>query len=271
MIKEKAYAKVNLSLRVYPTNEDGYHNINSLMVPIDLYDELYFSFSDKDEVVTNIYIENNVILKTLKLFKETYKLKENVKIEVNKKIPIAAGLAGGSSDASATLRGLNRLFNLNISLKELEKLANMLGSDNTFTLYSKPAICTGRGEILDFISKIKEIPLIIIKPNFGLSTKTIYDNYEYIEKEDNTLMIKDALIKGDLSKLEANIFNDLEKPALKNDEYNLFCKKFEALNIKSYQSGSGPTRYVFDLKQYKSLNKNFSECAIIKTKIINNL
>ena len=176
MIKEKAYAKVNLSLRVYPTNEDGYHNINSLMVPIDLYDELYFSFSDKDEVVTNIYIENNVILKTLKLFKETYKLKENVKIEVNKKIPIAAGLAGGSSDASATLRGLNRLFNLNISLKELEKLANMLGSDNTFTLYSKPAICTGRGEILDFISKIKEIPLIIIKPNLLLSTKTIYNN-----------------------------------------------------------------------------------------------
>lgn len=271
MIKEKAYAKINLSLRVYPTNEDGYHNINSLMVPIDLYDELLFSFSDKDEVIIEIYIENNIILKALNLFKETYNLKEKVRIEVNKKIPIAAGLAGGSSDASATLRGLNRLFNLNIPLKELEKLANILGSDNTFTLYSKPAICTGRGEILDFIGSIKEIPIIIIKPNFGLSTKTIYDDYEYVEKEDKTLIIKKALKNGDLSKVEANIFNDLEKPALKNNEYNDFCNKLETLKIKSYQSGSGPTRYLFDFEQYEMLNKNFSECAIIKTKIINNL
>ncbi len=267
-IYEKAYAKINLSLRVLDKNT-GYHDINSLMAKIDLSDELVFIKSKEDKVISNIDIEDNVILKTIKLFKEKYKIREGVTIYLKKNIPLSAGLAGGSSDSSATLRGLNRLFCLNKKLSELEDLAKVLGSDNVYTLYQNLATCKGRGEIIDLIDIKLDIPILIINPNFGLSTKSVYDNYLFEDKIDTTIDILEALKVNNIIKLEEYIFNDLEKPALKDEKYLAFYNSLKDLNIKTYQSGSGPTRYSFEIDKKDVLKEKMNNLLIIQTKIIN--
>ena len=115
MIIEKAYAKINLALEVMDV-KDGYHMVNNLMVSIDLYDELSFELNDDIELVNNEY-EDNIILKAAKLFINEFNIKSGVKIKLNKKIPAEAGLGGGSSDAAATLRGLNKLFSLKARIR----------------------------------------------------------------------------------------------------------------------------------------------------------
>lgn len=265
-VYEKAHAKINLTLRVFPA-EGSYHPINSLMVPLDLADDLIFTFSEKDTIYSNVAIENNILLKTLALFKATYNLNQGVSIYLRKSIPLAAGLAGGSSDSAACLRGLNRLFNLHLKLEELTNLANQLGSDNNFCLYSRPAICSGRGEKLEFIAPIKELSLILIKPNFGLSTKEIYDNYKFLEANDTTnLVVKD--LTSDCS-IPGGLFNDLEAPALQNKKYQDFVNKLNALGVITYQSGSGPTRYSFKISDLETIKKAFPDCFICLTKLTN--
>lgn len=264
-VYEYANGKINLTLRVFKENK-GYHKINSLMVPIELKDTLVFTKSQEDRVITNLEIKDNIILKTIKLFKEKYNIKEGVTVYLKKEIPLAAGLAGGSSNSSATFRGLNKLFNLNKSLEELSFLAKELGSDNNFCLFNLPAVCSNRGEELSFIAKFNFVDVILIKPNLGLSTKEIYDRYKYEDRIDYTFNLVDRLINNE--SFEEFIFNDLEKPALINSTYLEFYNKLKELNITSYQSGSGPTRYIFDMNKYELLKKEFKDCLIIKTRII---
>ena len=265
-IYENANAKINLTLRVKDKIGD-YHKLNSLMVKLDLSDILVFTKGKEDMVISNINIKDNIILKTIKLFKETYQIEENVNVYLKKNIPLSAGLAGGSSDSSATLRGLNRLFNLNKSEKELAILASKLGSDNVFTLYNRTAIAKGRGELLDLVEEsIKEYDIYIINPKFGLSTKEVYDNYKYLDKVDLTDDCLKALINGD--NIESYIFNDLEEPSLLNEEYKEFVDDLKRLNVISYQSGSGPSRFCFNL-DLDTINILKEKYLVIKTKIIN--
>jgi 4-diphosphocytidyl-2-C-methyl-D-erythritol kinase len=123
MIIEKAYAKLNLSLSVLDKREDGFHNLETIMVPVvDLYDTLYFYERDDNNIeVLDNNIKDNIVIRAAKAFQEKYHTK-GVTIRLEKRIPLEAGLAGGSADASATLRGLNRLYGLNIPLKELEEI-----------------------------------------------------------------------------------------------------------------------------------------------------
>ena len=153
MVVERAYAKVNLSLSVLGKMDNGFHELETIMVPITLHDTLYFRKNNTGEMILlNNEIENNSILKAANLFQEKYKT-PGATIKLVKRIPLEAGLGGGSADSSATLRGLNRLFNFNIPLEELSELAIELGSDNNFCLYNRAAICRGRGEKLEFINK----------------------------------------------------------------------------------------------------------------------
>lgn len=265
-IYENANAKINLTLRVKDKIGD-YHKLNSLMVKLDLSDILVFTKGKEDMVISNIDIKDNIILKTIKLFKETYQIEENVNVYLKKNIPLSAGLAGGSSDSSATLRGLNRLFNLNKSEKELAILASKLGSDNVFTLYNRTAIAKGRGELLDLVEEsIKEYDIYIINPKFGLSTKEVYDNYKYLDKVDLTDDCLKALINGD--NIESYIFNVLEESSLLNEEYKEFVDDLKRLNVISYQSGSGPSRFCFNL-DLDTINILKEKYLVIKTKIIN--
>lgn len=253
MIIEQAYAKINLTLNIMGLREDGYHELESLMVPISLCDNLTFYESDKDEI-EGMNIPNNIIIKTIELFKQTYNINKCVRVVVEKKIPLAAGLAGGSADSSATLRGLNRLWNLGKSLDELCILSSKLGSDNPFCLYNRPAIMKGRGERLEFVDLKIDKDVLIINPNFMVSTKEIFTNY----KELNTPLYHII----DQNDIMDSTYNDLESVTFK-----LYPKLYDIVNeinnlgFRVRMSGSGPTLYVIDeieklLKLEENLKKN---------------
>ena len=278
MLKEYAYAKINLALEVMDV-KDGYHMVNNLMVPISLYDELLFEESDKIELINNEF-KDNIIIKAAKLFFEYTKINNGVKITLNKNIPSAAGLAGGSSDAAATLRGLNRLYNTNLSKNELIDLSAQLGSDVGFFILNKPALCTGRGEIVNPMnSSLSKIDLLLLKVDKGLSTKEVYKNYEWdkISKESNINNLILGINNNDINLIKDNIFNDLKNTSLSlNDDMNDLYQLLKNNGLNPYVSGSGPTIYLFnptkeEINKAKSLVNNIfvNECHILGNDEIN--
>ena len=178
MIYERAYAKINLALEVMDS-VDGYHIVNNLMVGISLYDELEFSKASSIYVEDDFLVDN-ICIKACKLFFNHFKIDGGVCIKIKKNIPIAAGLAGGSSDAASCLRGLNRLYNVNASNSELKEIAKLLGSDVAFFIDNQLALCTNRGEVINHID-VEPFPMnvLLIKPMASLSTKLVYQNYVY--------------------------------------------------------------------------------------------
>lgn len=256
MIKELAYAKININLEVLDKRSDGFHNLKSLVVPIDLYDVLYFEESDKDEYV-GPQIKNNNILKTVELFKSTYNIDKCVKVTLEKNIPISAGLAGGSSDSSAVLRGLNRLFNLDLMDFELVLLALKLGSDNAYCIYQRPMIMSGRGEMLNNYDLKFDKDILLIKPNFEVSTRIIFDNYK--GEATKPMKIDDIDFYNDLLPVTLKLYPELR------DLYN----EIISLGYTPFMTGSGPTLFVVgddlsDLKNKMDKNNNFVKLTKIK-------
>lgn len=254
MIQERAYAKINLGLEVGHVRPDGYHDMNTLMVPIDLYDELTFDFKEEEGILlidnTNINSSDNFVYKAAALFMSELHLEKGIVITLKKNIPSEAGLGGGSADAAATLRGLNRLFRLNLSMDELANMAKQLGSDMPFCVYQTLAYCTGRGEEVEVLNlTYKRLDVAIIKPPYGLKTKDVYDGYTLetinIHKEQFA-KIKEALIAGDLKLLGDNIFNDLEESAFNlRPSLQLLALKIKDMGLVCGMSGSGTALYVF--------------------------
>ncbi len=270
MIYEKAYAKINLSLEVLNTREDGYHGVNTIMVPISLYDELSFFESDDVMYRSNIDIEDDIVLKALKLFYDKYQIKKGVGIILEKHIPLASGMAGGSADAAACLRGLNRFFDINAPLKDLEELANKLGSDVSYCLYQQPSYCSGRGEVVNLIeSNFHNIELTLIEPDFGISTKAIYEAYKYegVDRENQTNNLFKALKDNDINTIKNNIFNDLAQISIYMTPLRDIYDDLLNLGYMPFLSGSGPTLYVFghaysdELKE--KYNLDFLNCTIL--------
>ena len=246
-VYKKAYSKVNLALEVM-NEENGYHKLNNLMTPIDLYDELYFKY-DEEVILEDNEFEDNIILKAANKFFEAFNIKGGVRIKCVKHIPEAAGLAGGSTDGANTLLGLCELYDVNKKDKRIYEIASQLGSDVPFFLYNKIAMCTNRGEVINTLDfDFDPIKLVLIKPKSGLSTKDVYQNYKYdgISKSDKIDNIIEALRNGDIKLLKNNIFNDLTNPAL---ELNSELKElYTELNVsnKAFLSGSGPTVYLIE-------------------------
>lgn len=270
---EKAYAKINLSLKVLGKLDNGFHELESIMVPVvDLYDELYFEESpDEQMILLDNEIENNSIIRAAEAFQKKYNTK-GAKIRLIKRIPLEAGLAGGSADSSATLRGLNRLFNLNIPLKELEELAMTLGSDNVFCLYNRAAVCRGRGEKLEFINDEFTFSVLLIKPTFGLLTKDVFAKLNVIDNNrvQNDILL--ALRSNDPALLDENIYNDLLKPALiLEPRLQSIISRFNDKNIRCHMSGSGTTLYLINHNNsVEQLNFNECEYAYVKHHLIKN-
>ncbi len=247
MIYELAYAKVNLALEVGDTMSNGYHFVRNIMVPVDLADEITLEKTEKNIILldnTNIEVEKNLCYKAAKLFMDTYNIKSGVIINLNKKIPSEAGLAGGSSDAAAVLRGLNRLFNLDKPLDELAQLGSLLGSDVPYCVYQKACLCEGTGTDCKLLNvNYQSWPILLVKPPFGCSTKEIYKIYKPKEhkKEYRINNVIDALANNDLSSLKANMFNDLEEAAFSLEPNILKVKKEMNHKVDSMMSGSGST------------------------------
>lgn len=271
MIVEKAYAKINLTLEVLPKREDGYHGVNTIMVPIDLYDELCFFESDDILYRPSVEIEDDIVLKALKLFYEKYNIKKGVGITLEKTIPTSAGLAGGSSDAAATLRGLNKFFGINAPLKELEELASKLGSDVSYCLYQEPALCSGRGEKVELIpSELHDEKITLINPGYGISTKAVYDAYEYVEcnREANVNDVLNGLKNGKIDLLKKGYFNDLSKISIYLTPLKDLYDDIIKLGYMPFLSGSGPTLFIFGSADLSEIYEKYPEMMKISSKIL---
>ena len=260
-----AHSKVNLALEVMD-EVDGYHKVNNLMIPITLYDKLTFEISDTITLVDN-KIEDNIIIKAAKLFLSHFKIDGGVKIEIEKNIPVSAGLAGGSTDAAATLKGLNKLYNVNASDDELMALASTLGSDVPFFIKEEASLCTNRGEVINPLGfNPKPIRLLLIKVKSGNSTKEVYQNYTYegVDRKDNIENIIKALKSNDIKLLKNNIFNDLTKPALKLNKELKTLYSILSKNHDIYLSGSGPTMFIVDPtnKEVEKLKEKYNDLFI---------
>ena len=200
MIYETAPAKINLTLDTLFKRNDGYHEIAMIMTTVDLNDRLSFQKRNDNKIVVDIehnYVTNdhkNLAYQAAKLMMETYQLKQGVTISIDKDIPVSAGLAGGSADAAATMRGINRLYELGASLETLSQLGLQIGTDVPFCIYNKTAICKGRGEKIKFLDKPPSAWVVLAKPNLGISSPDIFKELNLKEDYDvHTEMCEEAI------------------------------------------------------------------------------
>jgi 4-diphosphocytidyl-2-C-methyl-D-erythritol kinase len=259
MITIKTPAKVNWSLSVLKKRSDGYHDIISLVQAIDLFDTLSCDESDDIEIICDapIKIENNLVNKAIKALQDYTGIRKGVKIILKKEIPLEAGLAGGSSNASATLKALTELWKLNLSFQELQKIGTSLGSDVSFFFHLPICIVEGKGEIIKPLSIHKSYSLLLVKPAFGISTKWAYQSLDiktqltedYEKINNNIYQLYELLFKGVSDKIY--LWNDLEKPVIKRypEIENLKKKLLDAGARATLMSGSGST--VFGLFKSK--------------------
>lgn len=259
-IYEKAPAKINLSLDVLHKRDDGFHEVEMVMTMVDLADRLEMEELPRDTIMITSqagYIpldEKNLAFQAAKLIKERYDVKKGVYIHLDKKIPVAAGLAGGSSDAAAALRGLNRLWGLNIGEEELRKLGEELGSDVPFCVSGGTAIATGRGEKLEFLPSPPQCWVVLAKPPINVSTGEIYGKLQadQIQYHPDTKSIIEAIKAKDFSGLCQSMGNVLEDVTLSlYPQVEQFKRAMVRMGADGVlMSGSGPT--VFGLVQRES-------------------
>ena len=253
----KSPAKINLFLEVLRKREDGYHQILSLIQAVDLCDELVLQKRETGVVISCDYPdcptdESNLAFKAASLLLEGEKIEEGVSIHIKKKIPISAGLGGGSSNAAATLKGINRLYQLQLPDKKLYALACRIGSDVPFFLHSGQALIKERGEKIEPINMYGDYWLVLVCPHFEVSTRWAYQNVKIsLTKTGKGVSFRDLENQSMFFKALRSFRNDLEEVVSKR--YPVVQKIKELLKnsgaLKSSMSGSGPTVYgVFDRK-----------------------
>lgn len=256
---ERAPAKINLTLDVVGKRDDGYHEVEMIMTMIDLADRIYFENLESDKIIleSNSGIvpndERNLIYKSASLIKSKYNIKKGVNIYLEKNIPVAAGLAGGSSDAAATLRGLNRLWQLGLNERQLMDLGEQIGSDVPFCVVGGTALVTGRGEKVKKITSVPSGWVILAKLPMGVSTAGIYGalNWQEISEHPKTDLIINAIEEQDFKSITELLSNVLEDvtfslyPEVK--QLHKQMKSFGADGV--LMSGSGPTVYALVNKE----------------------
>lgn len=264
-LKIKTPAKINLTLEILNKREDGFHNIQSIMQTINLYDFLTFEVEPNDALEINLsgnsteipYNESNLVYKSSVKFLQKAKI-NNIKLNVyiEKHIPIAAGLAGGSTNAAGTFYALNKLFNNPLTTEQIDELCASLGSDLNFCLYGGCALCTSRGEVIEKIPFYEQSVALIKPKNLGISAKEAYINFSKLSDKsnpNNTNKMKKLLMEGQFDK--TLIYNSLEKALFPNYEE---LRTIKSGVENSLMSGSGSTFFVLsptlktnlDLKNY---------------------
>jgi len=196
-VKLQAYAKINLSLKVIGKRADGYHDIDSVMQSISLHDEIELSPAESVIVeCSERTIKDNIAAKAAEAIIGEAKLARGVKITIKKNIPVAAGLAGGSADAAATLIGINKLFGLNLHAHKLAEIGLAIGSDVPFCLVGGTARCTGRGEKIERINPQTGPAFIVVVPRIQVSTKEVYDRFDSVGPGDSVNDLEKAATSG---------------------------------------------------------------------------
>lgn len=253
-IEIKARAKINLTLDVLGKRPDGYHEVEMVMQTIELYDGIIIEEVQKGIQVTTDHPllksgNSNIAFKAASLLVEKYAVNKGLKIHINKNIPVAAGLAGGSTDAAAVLKGINRLWDIGLSNEELAGLALTIGSDVPFCITGGTALAKGRGEILTVLPGNFDIWLVLAKPDLEVSTAEVYNNYksELVSSRPDTQAMVGAVGAGDVGGITGNLANVLESVTLRLYPVVLELKRaMEQSGVcKALMSGSGPTVFGF--------------------------
>jgi 4-diphosphocytidyl-2-C-methyl-D-erythritol kinase len=255
----KAPAKINLSLDVLYKRPDGFHEVEMIMTTIDLADRIELSLLDQDKIHIlshNRYVpddQRNLAYQAAQLLKQRFNVKKGVEITIEKSIPVAAGLAGGSSDAAATLRGLNKLWDLGLTLDELAELGSEIGSDVSFCVYGGTALAKGRGEIITKLPAPPTCWVILAKPFIGVSTAEVYRRLDVNRiKHPNTSEMIKAIKENDYQRVCENVGNVLEDVTLNlHPEVAQIKEQMKRFGADAVlMSGSGPT--VFAIVQHDS-------------------
>ena len=259
----KALAKINLGLDVLGVRDNGYHDVRMVMQTIYLYDNVTIQKTGTPGITvkTNLSFlptnENNIAYKAAKLLIDEFQLEGGVEIVLDKHIPVAAGLAGGSSNAAAVLVGMNKLFQLNLSEEELMKRGVQLGADVPYCIMRGTALAEGIGEVLTPLAPLPKCYILVAKPPINVSTKVVYeklDSHE-IEVHPDIDGILEGLDCGDLKKIADCMGNVLEKVTIEDypiiEDIKNVMKENGAMN--AMMSGSGPT--VFGIYDNKALAK----------------
>ena len=271
-INLKALAKINLSLDVVRKREDGYHEVRMIMQTINLYDKLEMKKCSEPgiHITTNSNFlptnENNLVYKAADLLKKEFNIQQGISIYLHKYIPVAAGMAGGSSDAAAVLYGINKLFDLKLSKKQLQERGVDIGADVPYCIMRGTVLAEGLGEKLTRLPAAPDCYVVIAKPGISVSTKFVYENLKVNELKyhpDIDGMIEE-IKKSSLSGVAEKMGNVLETVTVKEypviEEIKNTMKQNGAIN--AMMSGSGPTVFgLFESKQaakqaYEVLEKN---------------
>lgn len=260
-IYEKAPAKINLMLDVLHKRNDGYHEVEMVMTMVDLADRLEMSELPGDTIIISSqagYIpldEKNLAFQAARLIKERYNVRSGVYIHLDKHIPVAAGLAGGSSDAAAALRGLNRLWNLNISPEELQVLGAELGSDVPFCVTGGTALATGRGELLKPLNAPPQCWVILAKLPINVSTAEVYRRFRpgAVKEHPSSKQMIEAINNQSFSEVCGAMGNVLEDVTFQlHPEVQQLKETMLRLGADGVlMSGSGPTVFGLVSKEAK--------------------
>ena len=276
----KSRAKINLSIDVLGKRQDGYHLVEMIMQTIDLYDLIEINEKDNDQITIKSTSDeipldcNNLVYKAANLIKKTFNINKGVEIHIKKNIPVAAGMAGGSSNAAAVLVGLNKLWNLNLSNQQLEKIGLKLGADVPFCINGGAVLASGIGEELTPIKGLtKDVCILVCKPDLFVSTKEVYEciDSKDIDKRPNNKFLIECLKNEDTRQLAENMFNVLEGVTMDKHPVIQQIKDIMTNNraLGAMMSGSGPT--VFGLSENREdavkckaiLEKQFKQTFVV--------
>ena len=247
---EKAHAKINLCLDVKARRSDGYHELDMIMIPLQLHDVLEIEKSDVDHFESNDesvpFDQSHTVIKAYNLMKEQYGINQCVKVKLTKNIPSQAGLAGGSADGAAMVRAMNQLFELQADDEQLAKLCLKIGADVPFCYYQKPSIVQGIGEKIKRFEFLWDPHVLLVKPQMGVSTKDAYQtlNIEACDHLESDLIV-DLLQNNTCEHIGPLLKNSLEYsafrlvPQLKTLKQQI---KEQGLDIV-LMSGSGSTMF----------------------------
>ncbi len=249
----KAYGKINLGLDVLRRREDGYHDVRMIMQTVGIFDRVDLVRTEQAgiQVETNLYYlptnENNLVYKAAKLLMDEFQVQDGIQIRLQKFIPVAAGMAGGSSDAAAVLFGINKMFGLGLSTEELMKRGVKIGADVPYCILRGTALSEGIGEVLTKLPPVPQCQVLVAKPGINVSTKFVYENLHANELKPEEHPDIDAIIRAienrDIFGIADNLGNVLETVTIK--EYPIIQEIKDAMlesgAIGSLMSGSGPT------------------------------
>lgn len=247
----RAPAKVNLFLEILARRPDGYHEIATLMVAISLYDTLEFKEEPSGAIQLSCDVPNlscgpdNLVYRAAEVLRRETGCTRGATIRLTKRIPMAAGLAGGSTDAAAALHGLNRLWRLGRDRSALARLGAQLGSDIPFFFHTPSAFCTGRGEVVKPVALGRSLDLVLLCPPFGLATAEVYRHLTVpMEPRAGDEVVR-ALESGDIGRLGKLLHNRLEEPAFQlRPDLRAELERLRSLGpVGQLMSGSGSTLF----------------------------